>query len=257
MRLVLGCLLAVGSALATAQPAMAPSVAPNREFERILAKLASTTSSGWYRQIDEAANAAPHLIDQLNGLAASGKLTEIVVLTSSAASNASKPGPFNAWTTGTSIIFTETLLAQLTKNREYDVVYPDDILPNNTTFVLGHLAFHLNAEKVSPRHLTMNDYVAAMLDQEARADIQAWNDALDAAVQQNNDQALMPRQIVRSHAQHALSLRALDCVETADGSNLPGTEWRHRGKRFKRKRNRYRFEKHRRRGHPIVTPCCR
>lgn len=196
MRLVLGCLLAVGSALATAQPAMAPSVAPNREFERILAKLASTTSSGWYRQIDEAANAAPHLIDQLNGLAASGKLTEIVVLTSSAASNASKPGPFNAWTTGTSIIFTETLLAQLTKNREYDVVYPDDILPNNTTFVLGHLAFHLNAEKVSPRHLTMNDYVAAMLDQEARADIQAWNDALDAAVQQNNDQALMPRQIV-------------------------------------------------------------
>ena len=197
MRLLVTCLL-VGTGLVAIQQAIAASVAPNGELERILGKLAHTTSSDQYGQIDDAVKSSPHLIDQLNGLAASGKLTEIVVLTSAAASSAPKPGPFSAWTTATSMVFTETLLSQLTKKREYDVVYPDDILPNNTTFVLGHLAFHLNAAKITVKpgeapHL--NDYVEAMLDQEARAYIQAWNDTLDAAVRQNNDKPLTPRQI--------------------------------------------------------------
>jgi hypothetical protein len=76
------------------------------------------------------------------------------------------------------------------------VVHPDDILPNNTTFVLGHLAFHLNAGAVKPREFpNLNDYVTAMLDQEARAFIRSWNDALDAAVQQNNGKSLSPQQV--------------------------------------------------------------
>jgi len=66
------------------------------------------------------------------------------------------------------------------------MVEPDDILPNNTTFVLGHLAFHLDAGKIvaTPGDAShLDDYIVAMLDQEARAYIHAWNDALDAAVQ--------------------------------------------------------------------------
>jgi hypothetical protein len=196
--IVLGCTLWLpASAFADTKPSTA-SVAPNAKLETILGKLASTTSSDRYRQIDAAVRSSPHLIDQLNGLAASGGLTEILVLTPAMASNAPKPGPFSAWTAGTSMVFTESLLSQLTKNREYDIVYPDDVLPNNTTFVLGHLAFHLQAGKVAAKPdgaLNVNDFVAAMLDQEARAYIQSWNDVLDAAVQQNNDEPLRPRQI--------------------------------------------------------------
>ena len=198
MRFLVTCLLIIGTGVAAIQTPLAAPIAPNRELERILGKLTSTTSSDQYRQIDGAVKSSPHLIDQLNGLAASGKLTEVAVLTSAEASNAPKPGPFSAWTTGTSMVFTENLLSQLTKNREYDVVYPDDILPNNTTFVLGHLAFHLNAGKVIVKTgdvSQLNDYIAAMLDQEAKAYIQAWNDALEAAVRQNNDKPLTPRQV--------------------------------------------------------------
>jgi hypothetical protein len=198
MRFPIACFLVVMTGLAPIQQTVAASVAPNGELERLLGKLASTAGSDQYQQIEGAVKSSSHLIDQLNGLAASGNLTEIVVLTSAAALNAPKPGPFGAWTTGNSMVFTETLLSQLRKNREYDVIYPDDILPNNTTFVLGHLAFHLQAGKVAvtpgdAAHL--DDYIAAMLDQEARAYIQAWNDALDVAVQQNDDKPLTPHQI--------------------------------------------------------------
>ncbi len=192
------CLFVVGVCLAGAGQASAASITPNRELDTILKKLRSSASSDQYQQIDSAIRSSRPLIDELDRLAASGKLTEIVVLPAAATSNAPTPGRFRAWATDTSIVFTESLLSQLTKNREYDVVSPDDILPNNTTFVLGHLAFHLDAGKIMAKpgdvpHL--NDYIAAMLNQEARAYIHAWNDALDAAVQQNNDKPLTPRQI--------------------------------------------------------------
>jgi hypothetical protein len=192
-------LLVVGISLAAGQQTIAASGAPNRELETVLGRLRTNAGSDQYRQIDEAVKSSPKLIEQLNQLAASGELTEIVILTSAAAATAPKPGPFSAWTSGSSIVFVESLLPELTKNREYDVVYPDDILPNNTTFVLGHLGYHLNAGKVIGKPggnvSNLNDYIVGMLDQEARAFIQAWNDALDAAIQQNNDKPLTPRQI--------------------------------------------------------------
>lgn len=189
---------AVGICLAGAQHTSAASMAPSQELDRILGRLRSNVSTGQYRQIDDAIKSSPSLIEELNRLAASGKLTDIVVLTSAATSNAPTPGRFRAWATDTSMVFTESLLSQLTMNREYDVVFPDDILPNNTTFVLGHLAFHLDAPKIVTKRgdeAHLNDYVAAILNQEARAYIHAWNDALEAAVQQNNDKPLTPRQI--------------------------------------------------------------
>jgi hypothetical protein len=198
MRFAIACFLVVMTGLAPVQQAAAAAVAPNRELERILGKLADTADSDQYRQIEDAVKCSSHLIGQLNGLAASGNLIEIVVLTSAAALNAPKPGPFGAWTAGKSLVFTETLLSQLKKNRAYDVVSPDDILPNNTTFVLGHLAFHPQAGKVpvtSGDRAHLDDYIAATLDQEARAFIQAWNDALDTAIQQNDGKPLTHHQI--------------------------------------------------------------
>jgi hypothetical protein len=41
----------------------------------------------------------------------------------------------------------------------------------------------------------MRSFVEAMLDHEARAYIQAWNDTLDAAVHQNGGQPLRPPQV--------------------------------------------------------------
>lgn len=198
MRSLVVHLFVVGICLAGAQHASATSTTPNRELNAILKKLRTSASSDQYQQIDSAVKSSRTLIDELNRLAASGKLTEIVVLTSATISNAPTPGRFRAWASDTSIVFTESLLSQLTKTREYDVAFPDDILPNNTTFVLGHLAFHLDVGKIvaKPGDLPhLNDYIAAMLNQEARAYIHAWNDALDAAVQQNNDKPLTARQI--------------------------------------------------------------
>jgi hypothetical protein len=75
-------------------------------------------------------------------------------------------------------------------------VYPGDILPNSTTFVLAHLAYHLATPLPNPKQFPiMKSFVAAMLDHEARAYIQAWNDTLDAAVQQNANRPLTPGQV--------------------------------------------------------------
>jgi hypothetical protein len=196
MRFLVTSLLVIGAALGPVRQSIAAPVVPNPELEGILQKLAGSTGADQHRQIEAAVKGSRDLIGQLNVLAAAGKLTQIVVLSSAAAVNARKPGPFSAWTEGSTIVFTEALLSQLTKNREYDVVYPDDILPNNTTFVLGHLTLHLEAGVLNPRQWPhLNEYIDAMLEQEARAYIQAWNDALAAAVEQNHDNPLKPRQI--------------------------------------------------------------
>ena len=68
-------LLVVGTVLAAIQLSVASPLAPNHELDRILAKLASTASTDQYRQVADAVRSSPRLSDQLNGLAASGKLT--------------------------------------------------------------------------------------------------------------------------------------------------------------------------------------
>jgi hypothetical protein len=83
------------------------------------------------------------------------------------------------------------------KKRLFDVVFDDDVLPNNTTFVLSHLAYHLGEAartKSSKPPLDMQAYVAARLHEEAAGFLQAWNDTLEAAVHDNRGQALSSRQ---------------------------------------------------------------
>jgi len=186
MRLTLACLVVLAIGFTESPRGIGAPLTPNRELVTILGNLAGSAANEQYRQIEDAVNASPQLVEQLNELAASGKLTAIVVLNSTAAATAPNPGPFSAWIAGTSLVFTEKLLPQLTQRRLYDVVHPDDILPNNTTFVLGHLAFHLRVAPPPINKLAVDDYVAGMLNQEAHAFIQAWNDALDAATQQNH-----------------------------------------------------------------------
>ena len=59
------------------------------------------------------------------------------------------------------------------------MVYPGDILPNNTVFALGHLAYHLGAAPTDPRG--SQGYVVQKLVEQAAAFIQGWNDVVDAA----------------------------------------------------------------------------
>jgi hypothetical protein len=77
----------------------------------------------------------------LNGLAATGALTAIKVVPVSDIPSA-KRALFRGVVDGTTIVVSTELLADLQKKRLFDVVFDDDVLPNNTTFVLSHLAYH-------------------------------------------------------------------------------------------------------------------
>ena len=168
----------------------------NIALESVLHKLEAQATVEQSRQITEAIAASPHLQEQLQSLVSGGKLTDILILSDEKAKAAAKPGPFNAWISGASIVFSESILLQLAKNRNLDVAHPDERLPNNTTFVLGHLAYQLNAGPPNPRgYSDMQAFVSAMVSRDAHAYIQAWNDVLDAAVRANEGRQLTPQQI--------------------------------------------------------------
>jgi hypothetical protein len=83
------------------------------------------------------------------------------------------------------------------------VVIPDEIYPNNLVYDLAHLAVHLGAAPVQPTippgpstHVTnaLNAFIAARLNEEARADIAGWNAVVDAAVRENGGRPLTLQQ---------------------------------------------------------------
>jgi len=93
------------------------------------------------------------------------------------------------------MIFSAEFLGAQKGNRLFDVVYPDDILPNNTVFALGHLAYHLEAPPIDPRN--PQAYVLRKLVEEAYAFAQGWNDVVDAATRQNGGHQLSKRQVAQ------------------------------------------------------------
>jgi hypothetical protein len=177
----------------------AQSPPPNAELTPILRELCASVSSDQCRQLAEAIEASASLAGRLNGLAATGALTAIKVVPVSDIPSA-KRALFRGVIDGTKIVVSTELLPDLQKKRLFDVVYDDDVLPNNTTFVLSHLAYHLGEAartKSSKLPLDMQAYVAMRLHEEAAGFLQAWNDTLDAAVRDNNGQALSSRQVAQ------------------------------------------------------------
>lgn len=191
----------------------AASASISKSTQDVLANLRANATPEQYRDFDQAIQASPALSAQLNELSGSGQLTRLSI-----AAPASAHEMFRAKRDGSTWTFTPELVQQMEKTRIYDVVYPDDILPNNVVFVLGHLAFHAShaaALKASedtmkagwktdaaahqpgaPLDATANiqKWTHLHLEDEAGAFVQGWNDVLDAALHQNHDAPLTMRQ---------------------------------------------------------------
>ena len=168
---------------AGAQPASVET-----ELKPIIDKLARTASSQQFSQIIGAARASPELARQLGRLVAQGKLTEIRIVPSKGSK------PFGGWVDGTTIFFTADFLRdQLTyRGRTF---HANDILPNNTVYCLGHLAYHLAAGTPDPAKFPkLDEFVRKNLEIEAGSYIQGYNDVMDGAMQVNGGKALNERQ---------------------------------------------------------------
>lgn len=186
----------------------------NAELTAILQKLTEGTSPEHASQIADAIAASPALTEQLNSLTLSKKITEIRVIPT----NAIQPTRgirFGGSLDGTRLILATNLLLALRKNRAYDVVKQSDVLPNNTTFVIGHLAFHASTndemakfddemkQKFEERSKAtgQHDYTDLLLlsqrtriENEASAFILGWNYMVDAATQANGGKTLTVEQ---------------------------------------------------------------
>lgn len=209
-RTIICCLLFALSAGARSAP---PS--PNAALTAVLQKLSESANPEQLSQISSAIAASPALGEQLNALAASRKITEIRVVPPEAI-QAVRGVRFGASLNGTQLVLATSLLSELLKNRLYDVVKPNDMLPNNTTFVIGHLAFHAKTtdemfkfdsdmkRMIEERSKTagQHDYTDLLLlgqrtqiENEASAFVQGWNYVVDAATQANGGKTLTAEQV--------------------------------------------------------------
>jgi hypothetical protein len=170
-------------------------------LDALLERLHASATPEAYRQIAAAVAASSALRAQLNELTAAGSLAEIRVIPQSDL----PPGKakfFHGFTDGTRLVFSNEFLQELLKNRPFDVVNADDVPPDNTVFVLGHLAYHLHAgepritrDQTTDQTAALQAFVAKRLQVEATAYIQGWNDMIDAATHANQDRPLSPRQV--------------------------------------------------------------
>lgn len=163
-------------------------------------------------RLREAIGSSSALEAQLDALVSSDQLAHFAI--GDAASQVPHRGPFSAWFHGTTWAFSENFIAEHGKQRLYDVVQPNDILPDNLVFVLGHLAYEAKTAKemaVGEAAIkeTMRAQIAAgnkdmtsvirqgmalHINNQAAATIQGWNDTVDAAQHENGGRPLSPRQ---------------------------------------------------------------
>lgn len=157
----------------------------------LIGSLSKTAPPPQADQIANAIKASPQLAKNLTALVAVKKLTEIRVVPQRTWGK-----PFGAVVDGTALVFTTDFVKSQFGPRLHDVVYPDDIPPNNLVFCLGHLSHHLRVGPVNMADFaTPQAYSSRVLDMEAAAFIQGWNDVIDAAVLVNRGRPLNGRQI--------------------------------------------------------------
>lgn len=138
----------------------------------------SSSNLGSDAQFDAAVKTSATLQKNLNILSAAGKFTGIRVVDTSNT-------PFSGYVSGTNIVFTKAYVQTLKKNRYFDVVHANDVLPNHTVFALAHLAYHLEHPVSMAGFNNPMAYMDAMLQVEANAYIAAWNALLESAKTQN------------------------------------------------------------------------
>jgi len=161
----------------------------NAALEHVLGKLAEKAPADQVARLREAIASSPSLEAQLNALATSGELTQFAV--GNEVTLPPKVGPFSAWIHGTTWAFHADFIGHHGKTRLYDVVRPGDILPDNLVFALGHLAYKAKTAKAmdvgsaSAKALSLQQWVVLRMTNDAEATIQAWNDTVDAAEEEN------------------------------------------------------------------------
>lgn len=189
--------------------------APTPAIDTVLHRLDSETSPEQSQQIAEAIGASRQLKTDVEQLAASDKLTGIRIVQQSEL----KPvggAHFNAYLDGTQVVIGAPLLKDLSNNLLIDVVREGDIRPNNTSFVLAHLAYHLRTRDEMNAHddrvrrridalrktTGSHDYTAiereatwVRIADEASALISAWNDVIEDATARNQGRALSLEQV--------------------------------------------------------------
>lgn len=196
MRKVLFCILAAYAFSAIAHAAT-PAPAATPALDAVLQKLASSAPDSDVARIKKAIHASPALLGQLDALASSGKLRSITVKPGEVAL-ASNGASFGAAFDAEGMVFSEAFLGKQSR-MAYDVRIPNEILPNNTVFLLGHLAYHLRdaqyVEQAAHRSATEDAFMAEVMRNEAAAFIQGWNDVVDAATLANGNKRLSGGQV--------------------------------------------------------------
>ena len=125
-------------------------------------------------------------------MASSGKLKNITVKSGEVAA-VNNGANFGAAFDANGIILSEVFLDKQSK-MAYDVRIPNEVLPNNTVFVLGHLAYHLRdaqyVEQAAHRAANEDEFLTEVMRNEAAAFIQGWNDVVNAATVANGNKPL-------------------------------------------------------------------
>jgi hypothetical protein len=156
----------------------------------VLDGLKASAAKDPYMQVYSSIAAAPQLVVQLNDLAQSGLLAGIDI------GNVKKMNFLGAYLDGKRMVFTPDYLKALAQTEPAHVRPPDAIIPNNLAFVMGHLAYHMG--KTGPATTSFNNPMAfaqAKIADEAAADIQGWNDVIDAAEKENGNKQLSVPQV--------------------------------------------------------------
>ncbi|MEH6420910.1 hypothetical protein [Pseudomonas sp. CGJS7] len=233
-RLRIGALLAATWLCAPAAFAAAPSA---DALDAMMQRTGRDASAEHQRQLDTALSAAPSLRKQLAQLAASGQLTAIEIVPDDRAPSVRNQN-FAGATQDSRIVLTSGLLDALRQNRIDDVVRAEDMLPDNTVFVLAHLGQHLAARKqaelddaelkseiekgmaAAKAASTPFDATAIVgksidkaIAREAQAMIVGWNAVVDAGIQANGGKQINAYQmftLLRNLRYGSLFIKALD-----------------------------------------------
>lgn len=164
--------------------------------DRVLDLIQSLAGPTEVRQLTDAITASELLQREINDQVASKRLHGILVGPRAGLESLRNPkiDLFGGFIHESSVVLTKEYLKELRNTRIYDVEYPDDILPNNTVFVLAHLLFHTGNPLDPSQYSTPWAYSDAAMKTEAGAFIYAWNTMMQVAVRTNGNKLLSPQQ---------------------------------------------------------------
>lgn len=161
--------------------------------DKVFGQLEALAGPTEARQIADAITASGLLKREINAQVASKRFDGIQVAPR-ASLDMRKADMFGGFVHESRIVLTKEYLKELRNPRMYDVEYPDDILPNNTVFVLAHLLFHTGNPLDPNNYSNPWSYSDAAMKVEAAAFIYAWNATLQVAIQANGGKPLSQRQ---------------------------------------------------------------